>query len=297
MRAQHGSLGRAIARVASGQHGIITRGQLLAVGVGRSGVGRRVAAGTLHPEFRGVYRVGHRAPSALARYAGAVLACGDGAALSGRCATWVLGLLRGEPPPPEVVVMANRRVRGVIVHRVRRLGDDEVRVWQGLPVLTVPRLLVDLAADLPMSQLARVHHEAHVRFNVDPDAVLAVLDARRTAPNAGVLRAVVAGDTPLLLSRLERGFRALLCLHGFPLPRFNRPEGAHVVDCRWPAHRLTVELDSFRFHNTRLVWERDRQRDREAHDRGDRLRRFTWRDVFEDQRHLLRQLDRLLPRQ
>jgi hypothetical protein len=54
--------------------------------------------------------------------------------------------------------------------------------------------------------------------------------------------------------------------------------------------------DSFRFHNDRQTWETDRQRERDARSRGDRFRRFTWRDVFEDQTYLIDQLDRRLPR-
>src|SRR5690349_1226970 len=123
MRAKNGSAAWRMARVANRQHGNITRGQLLGMGLSRSAVGRRLASGVLHPEFRGVYRVGHRAPSVLARYAAAVLACGEGAALSGAAAAWVYGLLRGEPPRPEVVTLHHRRVPGVIVHRARTLVE------------------------------------------------------------------------------------------------------------------------------------------------------------------------------
>ena len=77
------------------------------------------------------------------------------------------------------------------------------------------------------------------------------------------------GDAPVLLSRLERGFRALLREAGLPLPTTNRRAGAHYVDCRWPEHKLTVELDSYQFHKTRHAWEQDRRRDREARRRGD----------------------------
>jgi very-short-patch-repair endonuclease len=77
---------------------------------------------------------------------------------------------------------------------------------------------------------------------------------------------------------------------------FNRPVGAHYVDCRWREHRLTVELDSYTFHQSRWAWERDQARDRETHARGDALRRFTWADVFEDQVYMLAELNRLLSR-
>jgi very-short-patch-repair endonuclease len=108
------------------------------------------------------------------------------------------------------------------------------------------------------------------------------------------LRAILEGDAPILLSRLERGFRALLRRQDLPLPITNRPAGAHYVDCRWPEHRLTVELDSYRFHKTRHAWEQDRRRDREARRRGDRFRRYTWRAVFEEAADLLTELHEIL---
>ena len=98
----------------------------------------------------------------------------------------------------------------------------------------------------------------------------------------------------MLLSRLVRGFRALLRQQGLPLPITNRPAGAHYVDCRWPEYKLTVELDSYKSHKTRHAWEQDRRRDREARRRGDRFRRYTWRDVFEEPADMLTELDEIL---
>jgi hypothetical protein len=66
------------------------------------------------------------------------------------------------------------------------------------------------------------------------------------------------------------------------------------VDCRWSAHRLTVELDSYRYHHTRHAWEQDRRRAREARARGDEFRRYTWGDVNEDRRLVLAELRALL---
>src|SRR4051794_37395232 len=166
MRAKGRSVAWEIAKIASRQHGNVTRQQLLELGLSSAGVGRRVANGVLHPEFRAVYRVGHRAPSIHARYAAAVLACGEGAALCGAAEAYLLGFTRGTPPPPEVMVEAYRRVRGVIVHRPRALLEDEIRLWDGIRVMTIPRLLVDLAARVPLDELARIHHQAWVRFKV-----------------------------------------------------------------------------------------------------------------------------------
>jgi very-short-patch-repair endonuclease len=79
------------------------------------------------------------------------------------------------------------------------------------------------------------------------------------------------------------------------LPDTNRPAGGRRVDCRWPQHRLTVELDSYRFHHSRHAWEQDRRREREARARGDEFRRYTYGDVLEDPRFMLDELCALLP--
>ena len=68
------------------------------------------------------------------------------------------------------------------------------------------------------------------------------------------------------------------------------------VDCRWLDHRLTVELDSYRYHRSRHAWELDRRREREAHARGDAFRRYTHDDVFEQPKPMLAELERLLAR-
>jgi hypothetical protein len=120
--------------------------------------------------------------------------------------------------------------------------------------------------------------------------VEAVLARRPTAPGARNLRAVIAGRAPVTQSALERRFLALLRAHDLPLPVTNKPAGTFRVDCRWPEHQLTVELDSYRFHNSRHAWEQDRRREREARARDDDFRRYTYGDVRENPKPMLREL-------
>jgi very-short-patch-repair endonuclease len=99
------------------------------------------------------------------------------------------------------------------------------------------------------------------------------------------------GDVPVSLSKLEARFRAVLEAENLPPPpETNRPAGGRRVDCRWPRYRLTVELDGYRFHNSRHSWEQDRRREREARARGDEFRRYTYGDVFEDSAFMLAEL-------
>jgi very-short-patch-repair endonuclease len=246
---------------------------------------------TVHP---GVYRVGHRAPSLEARYLAAVKACGGEALLSGRAAAHLLGLMKGKPPPPEVTTPTRRAVDGIETRRRRHIDPRDRTSFNGIPVTTVPSTLVDLAADLGFDELARACHEAGVRYRTTPRQVEAVLARRPNSPGAEKLRAVMRGDVKVSLSELERAFLDLLRAEGLPLPETNRVAGGRRVDCRWPDHRLTVELDSYQYHHTRHAWEQDRRREREARARGDEFRRYTYGDVVEDSRFMLRELRELL---
>src|SRR5688572_12065506 len=100
--------------------------------------------------FRGVYRVGHAAPSLLATYMAAVLACGPGALLRGPSAAYLEGLLKRAPTCPEVLTLTERRIPAINTTRARTgIDPRDATVVRGIPVTTVPRTLVDLAAHLP----------------------------------------------------------------------------------------------------------------------------------------------------
>jgi Transcriptional regulator, AbiEi antitoxin len=296
MRDKLGSADQEVARVAGRQHGVVTVGQLLEAGLARNAVSRRVEKGLLHREHRGVYRVGHRAPSVEARYMAAVMACGDDAVLSGLAAAFVYGLVKGSAPRPEVTALKSRRVRGVVTRRVRKLAYQDVSRYRGIPITTLPRTVVDLAGDLTIDPLGRACHEAQVRHRLTAPMVEKALARRPNAPGAEKLQRIFRGDAHVTLSKLERAFLALLRSDGLPLPKTNRPAGGRYVDCRWPEYRLTVELDSYRYHHTRHAWEQDRRREREARARGDEFRRYTYGDVTEDHRLTLAELRVLLVR-
>jgi hypothetical protein len=225
----------------------------------------------------------------------AVKACGDRSLLAGRAAAHLLGLLKSPPSLPEVLTPTEHRIDGVIAHRSLGIKRMDATRWRGVPVTTVPRTLVDLAGGLSEPALARAVHEGEVRFRITPDQVEKILARRHNWPGARSLRRILWGEVPVSLSRLESAFIAAVRGAGLPIPKTNRPAGTRRVDCRWPEHRLTVELDSYRYHHTRHAWEQDRQREREARARGDDFRRYTWADVIDDAAPMLADLRSLLP--
>jgi hypothetical protein len=104
----------------------------------------------------------------------------------------------------------------------------------------------------------------------------------------------MSGHVQVLLSELERQFRRRLEQADLPRPITNRRAHGRRVDCRWPDRRLTVELDSYRYHRSRHAWEQDRRREREARARGDEFRRYTYGDVIESTGLMLTELHALL---
>jgi very-short-patch-repair endonuclease len=137
-------------------------------------------------------------------------------------------------------------------------------------------------------------HQAGILHKTSPGEIDAVLGRRTNAKGAARLREVIHGDQGRILSKLERAFIKLLKANGLPLPKTNRRASGRLVDCRWPEHKLTVELDGYRYHRSRHAWEKDRARERQAYARGDQFRRYTWGDVVERPRRTLRELRAVL---
>ena len=203
-------------------------------------------------------------------------------------------MIKGPAPQPEVLTPTERDIEGITTRRARTTHRRDQTTYRGIPITTVPRTLTDLAAHLSFDDLARAVHEAEVRHGTTPAHIDAVLQRRPRTKGAARLRTVTRGDIPVTLSKLESAFLDLLDKAGLPRPITNRPAGAHRVDCRWPDHRLTAELDSYRYHHSRHAWEQDRRREREAYARGDDFRRYTFGDVFETPTRMRTELFALL---
>ena len=258
------------------QHGRITRTQLLEMGADARCVDRWLADGRLRRVHNGVYAVGHAAPSMLGDYMAAVLACGEGAALSHRAAAHLLRLLPGRPPPAEVTVptLGGRSRPRIVVHRVAALHRLDVVPLHGMRVTIAPRVLLDLAPGLSPGDLARACHEAWVHHRTAPRHIEACIARNPHKKAIAKLRAASGSD--VTLSKLEDRFLVLLREHGLPRPRTNIDRRGDKVDCHWPQLDLTVELVSYRFHGSRHAFEADVARRRRSNHIA-----FSWGDVFE----------------
>jgi very-short-patch-repair endonuclease/predicted transcriptional regulator of viral defense system len=275
-----------IAELAERQHGVVERSQLRALGIRDARVKGRLRLGQLHPVHRGVYAVGHRILERNGRWMAAVLGCGPGAVLSHRSAAQLWQLTNRAPHAGEVTRASGWRApAGVVVHRMT-IPEDERTVVDGIPVTTVPRTILDLAAVASRRQVERAFNEAEVLGLTDPLSIPELLARYPRRRGTAMLRAVLAdGERASGITRndFEERFARFVDVHGLPPPRFNADIAVagrfFNVDCVWDEARLVVELDGRATHGTRRAFEADRERDRLLVADGWRVVRITWRQL------------------
>jgi len=132
MCSQNRTAEQILASIGGDEHGVVTRIELIAAGMTPRQIHHRVQRGDLIPRFRGVYRVGHAAPSLDAHYLAAVRACGEQAVLFRRPAAYLFGLIKGPAPQPEVLTVTERRIAGVVTHRTRLLDRRDIATLRGI---------------------------------------------------------------------------------------------------------------------------------------------------------------------
>ena len=187
-----------IARLASGQHGLVTVGQLRRLGVGRGSIAHRLRVGRLHRVRTGVFAVGHPSLSLEARLLAAVMACGEHAILSHQHAAHLWELL---PPWIELdlatinvsVPPGSRRGRrpGLEVHRLA-IEDRDRTARRGIPVTSPSRTLVDLASRVAPRTLERAIDQALTDRLVTAPGLHSALDRAGSSRGTRSLRALLA---------------------------------------------------------------------------------------------------------
>jgi Transcriptional regulator, AbiEi antitoxin/Protein of unknown function (DUF559) len=255
----------ALARLAAGQHGVVSIAQLVALELSREAVRKRVLSGRSHRLHRGVYAVGHTAPSLHRDFMAAVLACGEGAVLSHTSAAAHWGFLKPLRGPVHVslpILGGRRRRSGIVVHRcisLARSGERLTTVRTGVSVTTPTRTVEDLKGEV---------------------APYLVRRATRQAELAGYsLGSPGGGDRTR--SDLESGFLRLCRRYGIPAPEVNVEVGRWIVDFLWREQGVAAETDFYGYHRGRIAFQDDRARDLDLRRQGLAVHRFSEEQVNE----------------
>jgi hypothetical protein len=274
-----------LAELAERQFGVVSVAQLRGLGLGERGVRHRVQVGRLRRLYRGVYAVGHGVLRREGRWMAAVLACGEGAALSHVSAAVHWELLASSAVLIDVTAPRGRHGgAGIRLHRSRSLNARYATTHRGIPVTTIPRTLLDLAATVTPQRLERAIAQAERLRLYDHRAINDVIARSNGHRGTGALAEATARPDPKWSANdFEAWFLELVREAGLPEPEVNAtltaPDHPRLVpDFCWPAHRLIVETDGWETHRTRAAFEQDRRRDAALQADGWRVMRFTYHE-------------------
>jgi len=250
-------------------------------GFSRKTIDRRLAAGAWERLYPGVYRLaGVPATWRQALFA-ACLAWGLGAVVSHRAAAALWGFLGFEPPIELSVPRQRRRAHTHLVHRPMSLPDVDVITVDAIPVTTPARTLIDIAGCVDADVLEEALDDALRRRLVSVARLRWRLRdlgpaGRRGARVLGDLLDARAGVARVPESGFETRLLRVLRAAGLPTPVVQHRIGAYRVDFAYPYARVAIEADGFRWHSTRLQWDRDRTRRNALTTMGWTVIHVTW---------------------
>jgi very-short-patch-repair endonuclease len=272
-----------LAQMAGRRRGVVTREELLAVGLSADQIEARIASGALIRIHPGVYIVGHMALAPYAMEAAALVACRPRALLGGRSSA---GLWRLPVEPASeidlLVVGRNRRnLPDVLVSSISHLAPGELRRIEGLRLASPSLTILDLAADLTLEELTACVHEARVNNAKLTDYQLrATLRAHPNRRGARPLGALLRAEGAATVTRSEAERRALRLMRAHGLdPESDVRLGRYRVDFLFRAEKLIVEVDGFRFHATPERFVADRRRTAALMGMGYVLFPLSWSDL------------------
>jgi Protein of unknown function (DUF559) len=262
--------------LASQQHGRVSWAQLRHLGVPKTTPEHWIADGYLTRVLPKVYAVGHVAPSYAADLWAAILYAGPGAMLTHTTGTSWRGLIDHTPRIIEVSTPRDiDSLPGIKVY-ARRRGLQR-QVYKGLPVTSIPQLMLDLAATAEF----RLVRNALARLDFLQILDVKALDAVSGSGNRGskALKEALRIHQPRLArvnGRLEENFLTWCERQRLPLPGVNVWVHGVLVDAYWAEANLVVELDGGPGHSSRAQIRRDRNNEMTLRAHGVRVVRYDW---------------------
>jgi len=158
----------------------------------------------------------------------------------------------------------------------------EVTEIDGIPVTTVSRTLLDLAATFNHSRLSNALAQAERLRIVSLDHLLETLELGKGRPGIRRFRRLIEDRNPNhaeTRSDFESEFLEFCDRFRLPQPLVNTHVLGYEVDFLWPAGKLIVETDGFAFHNQFSNFVGDRERDLDLMSHGFDVARVTYRSL------------------
>ena len=281
-------------RLAGRQHSVFTWDQAIDSGVAPAEMKVLARRGAIERVVLGVYRVAGSPETWRQKLMIAVLAAGEGAAVSGRAAAALWGI-RGYPEGIVEITQTRRPSRRHpygVEHSSRYLPAEHIRAVDGIPVTSVERTVVDMCARIGTKRAEwLVKTVCSMKLTaIGKLAEMVVEMAKPGRKGIRLLRATLAAvddGTPMDASELERLVLAVLKAAGLPLPDREVEVGGTTapvgrIDFLFRKARLVIEADSKAWHGGWIATESDQRRDKKLIAAGYYIVRTNWRELVEE---------------
>ena len=297
-------LDRRLAVVAAAQANLLSRADVHACGGTDDEIEHRLKTARLRQLHPGVYLFGARILTWGQEVRAGILAAGEGAMASHRCAVLVWGLGGIRSAPVELVVPHNGQPTptGVIVHRSRR--SEPASVVDGILTTSVERTLLEVGAVCPQVVVEKAFSSAWRRNLTSPAKVERYLEQHGGKGRRGTtrLREVLAiyadggrapgsdGEVAFLRCLREAGVEEPVRQYEIELPDGSKA----TADFAWPRRRKVIEFVGLESHADSRAHAYDTLREDDLGAVGWALRRFAPESLRTDPQDVARRAIRFL---
>lgn len=291
--------GRALMQLARDNDGIVTRKDLVALGLSASAIDRRIAAGLLVPLFPGVYRIASHPDTYRARVRAAWRWGGDGALLCGGTVLSLMGLEGFDEPAIELYRSTGKSAPGIRVRRLPACGLPR-RGVAGMMGTSLERALLDACRNYHAPRVGTAMDDALRRKLTTVARLRAAIpaDPRGIKGAKAFARLVRARDLNDQVVRSEMEARMLKILRSIKgyqfVPNFEvRGKQRYFLDFAYPHVRLGIECHSRKWHMAERA-NSDTARHNDLQALGWTIFYFTWGDLVYRPHEVRRQIEEFL---
>ncbi len=275
----------AVQRIVAAHHGVVSRKELLSLGLSSSAIARRLVSGELHAVVPGVYRPAAIRPCPEITLRAVALRVGPDGVIAGRWAAWWHGLSRATVGPVSIIVPPGRwpsTVTGLTVSR-RVLDRADRTTIRGLALTGRARTVLDCAGWIDAEDI----RDAALQRGTSIWSLERALE--RYGPGRGVVVArrlvdeargggVSRPERVLVQSLRSRGRERWTAGHWIRLAAAEE----YWLDLAIEELRLAVEVDGWTVHSRADKYDTDRERQNALVGAGWTVLRYTPRRLRED---------------
>lgn len=269
------------------QGGVISREQLLSLGIDRGTIYRKTESQQWARVHRAIYElismgdVDSRLRAAVAMLPTAVASHESAAEIHG---IDFLGVEKGKIVVSVMSETTHFHIDAT-VHRNSDLLPEHIEEIAGLEVTTRIRTLFDLCMFLGKYQAFALLDQQRILKHITLSDITTITSdiARRGKPGSTLFRQYCeernAQDSASVLHQMGM---ALISDSELPPPHEEYPipwDPRSRFDAAYPEEKIAIEFDGYRYHSEPGQFQQDRQRDRTAQLHGWIVLRFTWSDI------------------